>query len=68
LVRTSIREPTSCRNRTNSKMRRWLVAVAVKLSTLSGVAEGETELTLDSLLKRLVRRPLPEPADRLVCC
>jgi hypothetical protein len=60
LVRTSIQEPISCRNRTNSKMRRGLVAATVKLSTLGGgVAEEEAELTFDSLLKRLVRRPLP---------
>jgi len=60
LVRTSIREPISCRNRTNSKMSRGLVVAVAKLSTLRViVAEGEAELTLDSLLKRLVRRPLP---------
>jgi len=61
LVRTSIREQISCRNRTNSKMSRGMVAATAKLSTLrGGVAEEEAELTLDSLLKRPVRRPLPK--------
>jgi len=60
LVRTSIREQISCRNRTINKMSRGMVAAAAKLSTLrGGVAEGEVELTLDSLLKRPVRRPPP---------
>jgi len=59
-VRTSIQEPISYRNRTNSKMSRGLVVAVAKLSTLRGVvAEGEAELTLDNLLKRPVRRPLP---------
>jgi hypothetical protein len=41
-------------------MSRRLVVAAAKLSTLGGgVADGEAKLTLDSLLKRLVRRPLP---------
>jgi hypothetical protein len=36
-----------------------LVAADAKLSTLrGGVAVGEVELTLDSLLKRSVKRPL----------
>ena len=61
LVRTSIQEPTTYRNRANNKMNRRLVAAASKLSTLGGgVAEGEAELTLDGLLKRPVRRPLPK--------
>jgi len=41
-------------------MGRGLVTTAVKLSTLWGcVAEGEAQLTLDVLLKRPVRRSLP---------
>ena len=59
LVRTSIREPSRGRNRTNSKMGKGLVITAAKLSTLRCcVIEGEAQLTLDVLLKRSVRRPL----------
>jgi len=59
LVRTNVREPSRSRNITNNKMGRRLLSIATKLSVLSGfMAEGEVELTLDVLLKRLVRRPL----------
>jgi hypothetical protein len=59
LVRTSIQEPNTCRNRANSKMSRRLVTAVAKLSTLRGsVTEGEVELTLNGMLKRLVSRPL----------
>jgi hypothetical protein len=38
---------------------RWLLSTAAKLGMLKGcVAEGETKLTLDVMLKRPVRRPL----------
>jgi hypothetical protein len=61
LVHTSIREPSRGRNRANSKRSRGLVATAVKLSTLwGGMSKGEAHLTLDVLLKRSMRRPLPK--------
>jgi len=41
-------------------MGRGLLSTTVKVGTLRGyMAEGEVELTLDDLLKRLMRRPLP---------
>jgi hypothetical protein len=53
-------------------MNRKLVATVAKLSILGcGMAEGEVELTLDDLLKRLVRRPLPRtsrPFGPLLVC
>jgi hypothetical protein len=40
-------------------MSRRLLSIATKLSVLRGfMAKGEVELTLDVLLKRLVRRQL----------
>lgn len=72
LVRTSIREPTTCRNETNCKMSIKLVATVAKLSISGcGMVEGEAELTLDDLLKRPVRRPLPRtsrPSSLLLAC
>jgi len=60
LVCTSVLEPSMSRGSTNNKIGKGLVTAAVKLNTLWGcVAEIETELILDVLLKWPVRRPLP---------